>query len=616
MTSVARISSTGDISGNSLQIGLSSIITKAGAISGTSLAISGSSDIPTPAMDNSSNTIATTAYVKIQAYSKVSVTNATYNLSGGGTVTWNAPTVTWTQRVIAINLNKSLADNGYFDIGPTSYTFGGGWTALYYVPTNGMGPGFDSTNTKLVQVGFPADIGENWIFICSFNSDTSMLRWNPGYVIIPNGGSYNSTTGTLVNPTFSAITGSSLNVGSTGLVTCGNIKIGNTTVADPGGALATQSYVTSQGFATQSYVTSRGYLTSGSGTNPTFGNVNLTGILTVTFLGTTRTAVDFAGRLYDFGTLVSDTYAPKASPAFSGTPTAPNPGVGDNGTRIATTNFVKSQNYFVSNYSAPYNYLNCNGISNFGVCYNSGGLFVYGTTSVVATSYTSISVINSGNTVTTKSTGLTLGIESSNVIKGAGFTINSDQRIKKNIQSLSPEESLHLIQNLKPVSFDYIDPTKRTTKKYGFIAQEVESVLPTVINHTSDYIPNIFELVQTDKTNKTKIRLTSKTTNLLELPKDKTQKIKLKFYDASNNEILREIQEIIDDKTMILSKPITEDPLFLYGQEVPDFRSIENEQINAVLLSAVQALESKNVSLETKIESLESKIDFLMSKIQ
>ena len=631
MTSVARISSTGDISGNSLQIGLSSIITKAGAISGTSLAISGSSAIPTPAMDNSSNTIATTAYVKIQGYAKYEVTNATYNLSGGGTVTWNAPTVTWTQRVIAINLNGSLASDGYFDIGPTSYTFVGGWTALYYIPTNGMGPGFD--RTKLIDVGFPAPIGENWIFICSFNSDTSMLRWNPGYVIIPNGGSYNSTTGTLVNPTFSAITGSSLNVGSTGLVTCGNIKIGNTTIADPGGTLATQSYVTSQGFATQSYVnsqgfatqsyvTSRGYLTSGSGTNPTFGNVNLTGNLTATYLGTTRTISDFFGRLYDLGTLVSTTYAPKVSPAFSGTPTATNPDLADNGTRIATTNFVKSQNYFVSNYTAPYNYLNCNGISNFGVCYNSGGLFVYGTTSVVATSYTSISGINTGNTVTTKSSGLTLGIESSNVIKSAGFTINSDQRIKKNIQTLSPEESLHLIQNLKPVSFDYIDPTKRTTKKYGFIAQEVESVLPTVINHSSEYIPNIFELVQIDKTNKTRIRLTTKTTNLFELSKDKTQKIKLKFYDASNNEILREIQEILDDKTMILSKPIMEDPLFLYGQEVPDFRSIENEQINAVLLSAVQAqqtkiesLESKNVSLEKKIQDIESKIDFLLSKI-
>jgi len=240
------------------------------------------------------------------------------------------------------------------------------------------------------------------------------------------------------------------------------------------------------------------------------------------------------------------------------------------------------------------------------------------------TSFSYISISYGSTYTTTNGSNVPIGIVATNLIQsGIGFFMSSDQRIKKNIQSLSPEESLQLIQHLKPVQFNYIDSTKRTTKKYGFIAQEVESVLPTVINHSSDYIPNIFEIVQIDKTNKTKIRLTTKTTDLFELPIDKSQKIKLKFYDASNNEILREIQEIIDDKTVLLSKPITEDPLFLYGQEVPDFRSVENEQINAVLLSAVQAqqkkivsLESKNVSLEKKIEALESKIDFLMSKIQ
>ena len=234
--SVARISSTGDISGNSLQIGTSSRITNAGAITGTSVSVGSTSgntitagnlqvgpspgcninntgditardvsirsvvitnnnQVETVSTDNNSTRIASTAYVKNQGYAKVSTTNANYNLSGGGTVTWNAntKTVTWSQRVIAINLNISLARDGFFDIGPTNFTFGGGWVALYYVPTNGMGSAFDST--KLIQVGFPAEIGENWIFICSFHADNNSLRWNPGYVIIPNGGTYNANTG-------------------------------------------------------------------------------------------------------------------------------------------------------------------------------------------------------------------------------------------------------------------------------------------------------------------------------------------------------------------------------------------------------------------------------------
>ena len=168
---------------------------KAGDITGTSLAISGSGTITTPTTSDSSTTIATTAYVKNQGYSKVSVANANYNLSGGGTVTWNAGTrtVSWSQRVIAINLNSSLAYSGFFDIGPTSFTFTNGWTALYYVPTNGMGPAF--VDNKLVQASFPQEIGENWIFICSFHADNLSLRWNPGYITIPNGGTYTSDTG-------------------------------------------------------------------------------------------------------------------------------------------------------------------------------------------------------------------------------------------------------------------------------------------------------------------------------------------------------------------------------------------------------------------------------------
>lgn len=39
---------------------------------------------------------------------------------------------------------------------------------------------------------------------------------------------------------------------------------------------------------------------------------------------------------------LNDNKAPKASPAFSGSPTAPTPGTSDNGTRIATTAFVQS----------------------------------------------------------------------------------------------------------------------------------------------------------------------------------------------------------------------------------------------------------------------------------
>ena len=60
----------------------------------------------------------------------------------------------------------------------------------------------------------------------------------------------------------------------------------------------------------------------------------------------------------------------------------------------------------------------------------------------------------------------------------------SDQRLKKNINDISG--SLDNINNLRGVTFEWVDDyannkTPRLGTKYGFIAQEVESVLPSIV---------------------------------------------------------------------------------------------------------------------------------------
>ena len=60
----------------------------------------------------------------------------------------------------------------------------------------------------------------------------------------------------------------------------------------------------------------------------------------------------------------------------------------------------------------------------------------------------------------------------------------SDQRLKKNINDISG--SLDSINNLRGVTYEWIDDyannkTPRLGTKYGFIAQEVESVLPSIV---------------------------------------------------------------------------------------------------------------------------------------
>ena len=612
--SVAQISSTGEITGkNSITLNYSgstqpTLNINANGVGGVGKAIinlnpwsgRGTDSCHIEAV-NDSNYSANLGFFTANGGSTTSTPQNRMTITSNGNVGINT-----TNPSAQLEVNGTLLVRNTVTVNNSPYTFNIG--KAMSASENGIWMNMSDSTTGVIQ---GENQGKQWNNVCinPYAGNVGIGKFNPGYKLDVNGSlnagditgasislgggvyanssNYAFATGTVTGITAysagysvnngstqrrvidqnGAITGASLTVGSTGTITCGSIQIGNTSISDPGGTLATQSYVQSQG-----------YVTSGSGSNPIFGTVNLRGGLTTTFtfFGVTNTynVVGPLGTLYEGNVQISNIYARLAGgPIFTN-------GLTINGQYGTTTN--NTGKYYISSIGS--------------------------------------NTINSANTNTY--TGTYVGLICQYLVQTAtGFIVNSDQRIKKNIQNLSPEESLHLVQSLKPVSFDYIDYTKGTNKKYGYIAQDIESVLPTAINHSSEYIPNIFEKVQIDTT-KTKIRLTNKTTDIFELPKDKTQKIKLKFYDASNNEILREIQEIIDNKTILLSKPITENPLFLYGQEVSDFRSIENEQINVVLLSAVQAqqkkivsLESKNVSLETKIEALEKKIEFLMTKI-
>jgi len=118
--------------------------------------------------------------------------NANMNISGGGTVTWDGSTISWNARVIVMNQNAELVGNGYLDIGPDNFQLTG-WQGLYYVPPTGGNYSYNRGYMHIVN--YPSSNNEvqaNWIFICHHNGDDGSLRWNPGYVNIPSGGTFNS----------------------------------------------------------------------------------------------------------------------------------------------------------------------------------------------------------------------------------------------------------------------------------------------------------------------------------------------------------------------------------------------------------------------------------------
>jgi len=93
-----------------------------------------------------------------------------------------------------------------------------------------------------------------------------------------------------------------------------------------------------------------------------------------------------------------------------------------------------------------------------------------------------------------------LYVNGTGYLNAAAWVYGSDKRLKKNISYL--KNGLNIIEQLKPVKFDYIQGDKR---QVGFIAQEVEKVLPDIVikgqdgmlgSRTDSIIPYLVKAIQ------------------------------------------------------------------------------------------------------------------------
>jgi hypothetical protein len=212
-----------------------------------------------------------------------------------------------------------------------------------------------------------------------------------------------------------------------------------------------------------------------------------------------------------------------------------------------------------------------------------------------------------------------VSIYCSGLVVAVQFNAYSDERIKTNINDMDNNESLIKLRKLKPKTYNYIDIVNNSNQvHYGFIAQEVESIIPHSITKIKDFIPNIYDLA--DVVDSYTISLKTKSTALF-VP-DASGTILMKLYDASNNAIETKITNIIDEKTFQVSHALDETQIFVYGQQVDDFRSLHKDSIFTVTTAAVQAidaivqaqqetiisLEAKNIDLENRLSAIEARL--------
>ena len=360
--------------------------------------------------------------------------NAQAAISGGGNVEWDGTNLSWTARIIMIPVDKSLSTSGHLDISAQTIAIPA-WSGLYYKISRGQGSTYASA--QLVVHAYSTSnviVEDGWILIAARNNDNSSIKWLPGQVNIPSGGTFNSTNGT------------------------------NSWQPD------TNTNTT---------------YTAGTG-------------LTLTGTAFSVTAGTYAAAAHDHSRIVERPTITYGAGQLQWTDLNGNGGTGLNGAAPGNPfsewwhhiimNHANNSGYYVDiaacfHSDDLYFRRNVGGtLSSWREIYHTGNLtpLTIGTTSTTAMA---------GNT-TLPSTPGAVGLgnlsSSGNALSGT-FTATgdliaySDARVKENVETIP--NALEKVTALRGVNFNKIGEEKRST---GVIAQEVKEVFPEVVHETED----------------------------------------------------------------------------------------------------------------------------------
>lgn len=216
------------------------------------------------------------------------------------------------------------------------------------------------------------------------------------------------------------------------------------------------------------------------------------------------------------------------------------------------------------------------------IYYNSGNVGI-GTMTPDAPLHVNGSVgINGNNTyffggyggLVTTTTNFNMSIHASNdIVTNGGFVATSDKRVKENITEI--DKSLDLISKLRPVTYNKIDKVEQGNRvNYGFIAQEVEEVMPVAVNTGKGEVPVLqpFEKVSFED--------------------DVTYTILVKNGD--------DIKEQIYTKGD--ARPIGE--IIVKSKTVDDFKSLSYDMIFTVAVDAIQEQQAEIEALQQEVKAL------------
>jgi hypothetical protein len=213
--------------------------------------------------------------------------------------------------------------------------------------------------------------------------------------------------------------------------------------------------------------------------------------------------------------------------------------------------------------------------------------------------------------------GSVYSIKSNNRILAERVDVFSDSRIKKNIVDIDDMSALNVIRQVQPKRYQYVDEIKKgQAPVWGFIAQQIESVLDYAVSITTDFIPDIYDVATI--TSDMILTLTNKSTSVFNIEPGKI--ITIQLYSRNEKHCVT-LKEIIDDHTFMINEEIELEEIdggkiFVYGQQVDDFHNLNKEAIFTVAVAALQEVDRELQDTKAELQDTKTELDTLKAFIQ
>ena len=215
-------------------------------------------------------------------------------------------------------------------------------------------------------------------------------------------------------------------------------------------------------------------------------------------------------------------------------------------------------------------------------------------------------------------------------VGGSTFYV-SDRRIKKDIVDIDSSMSLSQIRKLQPKKYKYIDFKKDSGLIYGFIAQDVEEIIPESTKQHLDFIPNFFrngKICVIDTSNH--IYEISTTTELIfeKMLDVSGQEIsitnqRIKLCDFEDNVYISTLINIdgmkirvkLDKEYKFSTVEENKNDVFIYGQEVYNCYTLQYDELFTVTTSALKEVDRQQQADKARIAELENQVSNLETTV-